>query len=202
MNVSPPGFSVHAVFQARIPERVAVSFCRGPSQPRGWTHVSWTGRQILFCWATWEAHTFSTCSMNCGCGDLGWDLPEPGARNSISLWPCSLGLAVTWLACVQLPGTQRWGVGWAESIWKALSASHSLRCCPLKVFSSSLSPPHTRKPGSHWTPIPWIADPAPGPALGMAAGDMTRDSGWAKFPALLWPRHPLRWGWSSSRTHP
>ena len=34
MDCSPPGFSVHEIFQARILEWVAISFSRGSSQPR------------------------------------------------------------------------------------------------------------------------------------------------------------------------
>ena len=37
---SPPGFSVHGISQARIPEWVAISYSRGPSQPRDQTHFS------------------------------------------------------------------------------------------------------------------------------------------------------------------
>ena len=41
MDCSPPGSSVHEVFQARILEWVAISFSRGSSQPRDWNCVSW-----------------------------------------------------------------------------------------------------------------------------------------------------------------
>jgi len=34
MDCSLPGSSVHGLFQARIPEWVAISFSRGSSQPR------------------------------------------------------------------------------------------------------------------------------------------------------------------------
>ena len=34
------GFSVHGICQARILDWVAISFSRGSSQPRDWTHVS------------------------------------------------------------------------------------------------------------------------------------------------------------------
>ena len=57
-DCSPPGSSVHGIFQARILEWVPVSYSRGSSQPRDQTHVSWVshiGRWILYCWATWEA---------------------------------------------------------------------------------------------------------------------------------------------------
>ena len=34
MDCSPPGSSVHGIFQARMLEWVAISFSRGSSQPR------------------------------------------------------------------------------------------------------------------------------------------------------------------------
>ena len=34
MDGSPPGFSIHGIFQARILEQVAISSCRGFTQPR------------------------------------------------------------------------------------------------------------------------------------------------------------------------
>ena len=40
MDGSPPGFSVHRIFQVRILEWVAISSSRGSSQPRNWTCVS------------------------------------------------------------------------------------------------------------------------------------------------------------------
>ena len=41
MDCSPPGSSVHEVFQARILEWIAISFSRGSSGPRDWTQVSY-----------------------------------------------------------------------------------------------------------------------------------------------------------------
>ena len=55
---NPPGSSVHGILQARILEWVDISYSRGSSQPRDWTHVSCIfciGRQIVYHWATWEA---------------------------------------------------------------------------------------------------------------------------------------------------
>ena len=40
MDCSLPGSSVRGILQARILEWVAISFSRGSSQPRDWTHVS------------------------------------------------------------------------------------------------------------------------------------------------------------------
>ena len=51
MDCSPPGSSVHGIFQARILEWVAMPSSRGSSRPRDWTPVSWvscTGRQNLY----------------------------------------------------------------------------------------------------------------------------------------------------------
>ena len=55
MDSSPPGSSVHGIFQARILEWVAISFSRRSSWPRGWTHVACIGKQVLYHWATREA---------------------------------------------------------------------------------------------------------------------------------------------------
>ena len=39
IDCSPPGSSVHRIFQARILEQVVIFFSRGSSPPRGWTHI-------------------------------------------------------------------------------------------------------------------------------------------------------------------
>ena len=49
---APPA---HRISQTRILEWVAISFCRGPSQPRDWTHISCIGKQSLYYWATNQA---------------------------------------------------------------------------------------------------------------------------------------------------
>ena len=48
MGCSPPGFSIHEIFQARILEWVAISFSRGSSWPRDWT-------PHLLCLLNWQA---------------------------------------------------------------------------------------------------------------------------------------------------
>ena len=47
MDCSPPGSSVHGIFQERILERVAISYSRGSSRSRDWTWVS--------CISYWQA---------------------------------------------------------------------------------------------------------------------------------------------------
>ena len=44
---SPPGSTVHGIFQARILEWVAISFSRGSSWARDWNCISYTVRQVL-----------------------------------------------------------------------------------------------------------------------------------------------------------
>ena len=56
MDCSPLGSSVHGISQARILEWIAISLAKGSSWPRDWTHVSCTGRLVLYHWATKEAH--------------------------------------------------------------------------------------------------------------------------------------------------
>ena len=59
MDDSPPGSSVHGISQARMLERVAISFSSRSSWRRDKTHVSCIFRRILYCWATREAQTRS-----------------------------------------------------------------------------------------------------------------------------------------------
>ena len=51
MDCSPPGSSVHGIFQARI-QWFAISSSRGAYWPRDWTCVSCIGRGILYHCAT------------------------------------------------------------------------------------------------------------------------------------------------------
>ena len=55
MDCSLPGFSIHGIFQARVPEWVSFSFSRGSSQPRDRTQVSCIAGRCFTLWATREA---------------------------------------------------------------------------------------------------------------------------------------------------
>ena len=55
MDCSVPGSSVYEILQARILERVAISFSRGSSWPRDWTQVSHIAGRFFIVWATQEA---------------------------------------------------------------------------------------------------------------------------------------------------
>ena len=56
MDCSPPGSSVHGIFQARVPEWVAIFFSRGSSRPRDRTQASWIAGRCFTLWATRDAH--------------------------------------------------------------------------------------------------------------------------------------------------
>ena len=69
MDWSPPGSSVHEIFQARILEWAAISSSRESSWPRDQIRiscVSWIGRQILYHCATWEINRVCSVFMLLG----------------------------------------------------------------------------------------------------------------------------------------
>ena len=81
MDCSPPGSCVHGISQARILYWVAISFSRGSSWPRDWTHLSCIDRHILYHWVTGEARVaFIFLNFNwrlitlqyCSCFDIHW----------------------------------------------------------------------------------------------------------------------------------
>ena len=52
---SPPGVSVHGIFQAKLLEWFAISFSRGLSWPRDWSLVACTAGRFFTNWATRKA---------------------------------------------------------------------------------------------------------------------------------------------------
>ena len=54
-DCSLPGSSIHGISQARILERLAISFSREPPHPRDQTRISWIERRILYHLSTREA---------------------------------------------------------------------------------------------------------------------------------------------------
>ena len=82
IDYSHPGSSVQGISQARILERVAISFSRGSSQPRDWTHISTIGRSIFYHWeASWEAPCVYVYKYT------NWPLNHVGIRDNDP--PCS-----------------------------------------------------------------------------------------------------------------
>ena len=63
---SPPGSSVHGILKVRILKWLAISSSSGSFQLRNWILISWVsciGRQVLYHWATWEAHQACNSSL-------------------------------------------------------------------------------------------------------------------------------------------
>ena len=65
MDYSPPGSSVHGIFQARIQEWVAIPFSRRSSRPRDWTQVSCIVGRFFTIEATREAHSLFQLRVSC-----------------------------------------------------------------------------------------------------------------------------------------
>ena len=87
MGCSLPGSSVHGISQARILEWVSISYSRGFSQPRNWTHISCIScidRQILYhCPPGYPfiGHYYSKTSVDLVSSLLSftsWSLSSPG----------------------------------------------------------------------------------------------------------------------------
>ena len=55
MDYSPPGSSIHGIFQARILEWVAISFSKGSSPPQDGTRVPWIAGGFFTSWANRKA---------------------------------------------------------------------------------------------------------------------------------------------------
>ena len=87
MDCSPPGFSVHGIFQARVLEWVAISFSRGSSWPQDRTKVSCIAGRHFTLWATREAQ-------------YSWNIKKAECRriDAFELWYWRRLLRVPWTA--------------------------------------------------------------------------------------------------------
>ena len=94
---SPPGSSVHGIFQAWILEWVAISFSRGSSRPRDWTRVSRIVGRRFTIQATREALPLCNnmyLSLPCMCGKAlshvwlcnSMNCSPPGSSVHVILW--------------------------------------------------------------------------------------------------------------------
>ena len=81
MDCSPPGFSIHGIFQAWVLEWVATSFSRGSSLPRDWTQVSRVQHICMCIYMYICMYILCTCMMAPHSNTLAWKIPwteEPG----------------------------------------------------------------------------------------------------------------------------
>ena len=65
-DCSPPGFSVHGIFQARILERVAIPFSRGSFLPGDQSQVPHIASRFFTVWATVDVYQrpVGTCTFD------------------------------------------------------------------------------------------------------------------------------------------
>ena len=80
MDCSLPCSSVHGIFQARVLERVAISFSRGSSWPRDGTRVSHIVSRRFTVWATREVLEESKSLKK-----AEWWLPRAGGKRNEEL---------------------------------------------------------------------------------------------------------------------
>ena len=150
MDCSPPGSFVYGIFQARILERVAISFSRVSSWLRDWICVSCICRWILYCWATWEACVahLLTCYFNQHFLNTSYVL---GVIVILSLSHVQL-FVTSWTAARQAPlsSTTSRSLLKLMSIESVMPSNHLILCCPLlpssiflriRVFSNELALP-------------------------------------------------------------
>ena len=82
MGCSPPGSSVHGIFQAWILECLAIFCSRGSSRPRNQTQVFWIVGRHFTIWATKE-------TMACRSSPIGYTFPvnrSDGYSELFKLW--------------------------------------------------------------------------------------------------------------------
>ena len=125
MDCSPPGSSVHEIFQARILEWVAISSSRGSSWPRNETHVSCIGRHIYH-WTIWKA-SLSAYRV------IVYDSPSYVSFffSTREIESCRLWVeSVTFFYCYKIFPLQIAPVSWvlcsSTSLYRASSSSHVL----------------------------------------------------------------------------
>ena len=120
MDCSPPGSSVHGIFQARILEWVAISFSRRSSPPKDWTQFSCFAGWFFTLWAMDSGDHFSwgeAASMLVfpqTSSFLGWAIGEfnlrvvfgPPRESTRALWGRKFGQLAT-VAFTHVPVSRR-----------------------------------------------------------------------------------------------
>ena len=121
MNCSPPGFSVHGIFQARILEWVDISSFRGSSPPRDWTCISCIASRFFTACAIGKVHLINF--------------------SSVQSLRCVWLFAIPWTAAHQasLSITNSQSLLKLMSIMLVMPSNHLIPCHPL-LFLPSIFP--------------------------------------------------------------
>ena len=119
MDCSLPGSSVHGTSQARILEWVVISSSRGSSPPSDQTHVSCTGRLILYHCATWGAPREPIINREPYPLHL-WSLRIPNSSNVLNQdKSLKEALGISWATLIFwsfYKGRYKWDIGFTFSI--------------------------------------------------------------------------------------
>ena len=106
MDYSPPGSSVHGIFQARVLEWVAISSSRGSFQHRDWTQFSCIAGRFFTIWATRKA-------VNIDVSCLGWSysLMSHLSSHTILKYSKLLHKFTTHISKIVKPALSTWYLG-------------------------------------------------------------------------------------------
>ena len=150
-HCSPPGSSVHGIFQARVLEWVVISFSRGSSQPRDWTQVSRTAGRRFTVWATREAHNSHYYRVNACCLSILYIGEGNGTPLQYSCLENPRDRGACWAAVYGVAQSRTW-LKWLSSnlslsppFWTLVTTSSCLWVCfcPVYIFSCIIfSIPH------------------------------------------------------------
>ena len=126
MDCSPPGSSVHGIFQARILS--GLPFPRGSSGPRDWTHITCIpciGRRVLYHYITWEAPRTIATDRNMG-------FVPVGSENRPQL---NLMAKQGWMSGAESRANQEWAIRSHCYGWSSLKTQHFWVCILAKSLA-------------------------------------------------------------------
>ena len=108
MDYSPPGSSVLGTLQARILERIAISFSRGSFQPRDWIQVSSIAGRFHTIWATREASNTLYMYVSIYKEVSHKVLPAPKEMGLRSVWIPGDRVGPSWSLSTDFPLLDTW----------------------------------------------------------------------------------------------
>ena len=117
MDYSLPGFSVHGILQALIPECVAISFSGSSYQPSDWTQVPWIAGRFFTDLATREAQ-----------------VPSVGQKNPLEKEMATHSSTFAW----KIPWTEAW-LATVHGTTKESNMTERLNSNNTKVYSGKVA---------------------------------------------------------------
>ena len=147
VDCSPPGSSVHGIFQARVLEWVAISFSKGSSQCRDWNWVSCIAGRCFTLWPClhvligWVGRIFSQLIHLSNYHDVCFKYLTILFSYSVQSLICVWLFATPWPKAHQtdLSITNSWSLLKVMSIKSVMPSNHLILCpllLPPPIFSS------------------------------------------------------------------